>query len=75
MGSPLGLTGTHRQERLRSIECLDLRLLVDGEHERLLRRVQIEPDPVPHLLDEQGIGRELEGLAAVGLQHKGSPDA
>ena len=32
---------------------LDLALLVDAEHDRRLRRVQVEPDDVTHLLDEQ----------------------
>ncbi len=34
MGSTFGHAGHHRQDRLFAVECLDLALLVDAEHER-----------------------------------------
>src|SRR4051812_37229373 len=66
--APFDLPRTHRQQRLRAIEGLDLALLVDADHQRLVRRIEIEPDNVAHLLDELWIGRELERLGAVRLQ-------
>ena len=75
VGAPLGLAGPHRQQRLGAVQRLDLAFLVDAEHHGALRRVEIEPDDVAHLLHEQRIGRELEGLDAVRLQAEGAPDA
>ena len=75
VGAPLGLAGPHRQQRLGAVQRLDLALLVDAQHHGAVGRVEIEPDDVAHLLDEQRIGRELEGLAAVRLQPEGPPDA
>ena len=48
---------------------------IDAEHQRTIRRVEVEADDVAHLLDEQRIGRQLEGLAAVRLQRERPPDA
>src|SRR5262245_14795885 len=44
MRPPFGLPGAHRQHRLRAIKGLNLRLLVDAEHEGFVRRVEVEPD-------------------------------
>jgi hypothetical protein len=63
------------QDRRRAVERLDLRLLVDAEHDRGLGRVEVEPDDVAQLVDELRIGRELEGLGLVGLQSECPPDA
>ncbi len=41
-----------RQARLGALQRLNLRLLVDAEHQRFLRRVQIQPDDVNQLLDK-----------------------
>jgi hypothetical protein len=68
----LRLPGTHRQQRLSPVERLDLRLLIDAKHEG--PRGWIDADDVADLLHEQRIGRELEGLRAVGLRPEGPPD-
>ena len=47
----------HRQERLGAVECLDLRLLVDAQHDGAFGRVEIQTDDVPHLVDEERVGR------------------
>jgi hypothetical protein len=75
VGAPLGLAGAHRQQWLGAVERLDLALFVYAQHQRPVGRRQIELDDVAHLLDEQGIGRQLEGLAAMRLQREGLPDA
>jgi hypothetical protein len=46
----------------------DLALFVDTQHHRVIWRVQVQPDDVANLLDEEQIVRELEALRAVRLQ-------
>ena len=75
MTTPLDLTGAHRQQRLGSVECLDLRFLVDAQHQGSVGWVEVEPDNVAHLIDEQRVRGQLEGLDAMRLQAEGTPDA
>jgi len=65
---------SHRQPGLCPVQGLDLALLVHTEHHRVFRGIQVEPDNVPHLLDEERIGRELEVLLPVRLDAEGVPD-
>src|ERR1035437_1847289 len=74
MGHGAGTTRLHRQPRLGAVESLDLALLIDAEHDRVLRRVEVEPDDVGQLLQEAGIVRQLEGLNPVGLEAMIPPD-
>ena len=60
VGALLGLPRLHRQRLLGPIQRLNLGLLIDAEHDRVLGRVQIRPDNVGDLGDQLGIGRELE---------------
>src|SRR6266498_6076190 len=53
---------TDRQDRLGPVQRLNLRLLVDAEHQCLLRRVQIEPDDVGHLPIKLRVRTELESF-------------
>ena len=64
----------HGQARLRAVERLDLRLLVDREHQRVVGRVQVEPDDVDDLLGEPGVPAELERLEPMRLDIGGPPD-
>ena len=75
VGSALDLAGAHRQQWLRTVKRLDLRFLVDTQHQRPFRRRHVEADNVTDLLDEEGIVGELERLAPVGLQAESAPDA
>jgi hypothetical protein len=59
---------------LRSVERLDLALLVDAQHEGAVGRRHVEPDDVAHLVHEQRIARQLEALDAVRLQAESLPD-
>ena len=52
VGAPLGLTGPHRQDRLRPIERLDLALLIGAQHQRPFGRVEIQADDIADLLDQ-----------------------
>ena len=56
MGATLGLPRTHRQQWLRAIQGLHLRLLVHAQDDCPLRRVEIQPNDVTHLVDELRIG-------------------
>ena len=58
----------HRQHRLGSVERLHLGFLIHAQHERMIRGIQVKPDDIAHLLDEEGVGRELETPGAMGLQ-------
>jgi len=71
---PLHLARAPGQPRLTAVQRLDLRLLVHAQHQRLIRRVQIQPDDVAHLVDEQRIRRQRERLAPMRLQAEGAPD-
>src|SRR3989441_5571675 len=74
MRPPFDLAGLQRQDRLRAIQRLNLGLLVHAQHDRAIRRIQVEPDDVPHLLDQERVRRQLETLAAVRAQAKGPPN-
>lgn len=57
---------SHRQHGLCAFQRLALTLLVDAQHQSVLRRVQVGPHYVAQLFDEQRIGRELvDGAKAV----------
>src|ERR1700692_3258246 len=50
----------HRQAPVGAIERLNLAFLVDAEHNRLVGRVEVEPDDVDHFFSELWIVGELE---------------
>src|SRR5215472_5576148 len=56
-----------RQARLRAVERLDLRFLVNAEHDRMGRRMDIEADNVPQLRYKIGVARQLELACPVRL--------
>ncbi|HSB68840.1 MAG TPA: hypothetical protein VLT62_05870 [Candidatus Methylomirabilis sp.] len=53
-----GLPGAQRQQGLRPVQRLDPRLLIDAEHQGILRRVQVQADDVEELGLEVGIGMD-----------------
>ena len=63
-----------RQRRLRAVERLDLALFVHAQDDRVLRRVQVQPDHVDELLLEPLVVGELERLHLVRLQAARRPD-
>ena len=69
------LAGFHRESRLGAVERLDLRFLVDREHDRVGWRMHIEADDIFHLLGQSQVGGALEGAQAMRLQPVGTPDA
>ena len=74
VGAPLGHAGHHRQHRLGAVQRLDLGLLVDAQHDRLLRRVVVEADDVDDLLHEQRVGGQLEPVLEMGFEVELPPD-
>src|SRR5437867_7008284 len=74
MRPPFDLAGLQRQDRLRAIQRLNLGLLVHAQHDRAIRRIQVEPDDVPPLLDQERARRQLDALAAVRAQAEGPPN-
>jgi hypothetical protein len=74
VGASFGHPGRQGQDRLRAIQRLDLALLVHAKHQRLQRRVQVQPDDVAHLVDEQRVRGELISFGAMGLKAERAPD-
>lgn len=73
--APLDLAGTHRQERLRSIQRLDLALLVDAEDKLLARGgLRYRPTTSRTFSMKRGSVEELERLGTVGLERERPPD-
>src|SRR5205823_4159368 len=52
------------QDRCGAVQGLDLALLVYAQHDRRIGWVQVQADDVPDLVDELGVGGELEVLGA-----------
>ena len=74
VGAARDLSGPQREHRMGPVERLDLRLLVDREHQRVVGRVEVEPDDVDDFLGELRIPTELEGLEPMRLEVGGLPD-
>ncbi len=55
VGHTFHVSQVHGQYRQDPVEGLDLRLLVDAEHHRLIRWVLVEADDVADLLNKEGI--------------------
>ena len=64
-----------RQAGLGTIQSLNLALLVGAQHQRVLRRIEIQADDVFQFLGERRIVADLEGFHAMRLQPVGAPDA
>src|SRR5439155_1507008 len=72
---PLGDSRTEGQNRLGTVQGLDLALLIHAQHQSFLRRIQVQADNVVQLVKEPGIGAQLEALYAMRLQTMRLPDA
>src|SRR6516225_4338090 len=57
-----------------AVERLDLRLLVDRQHEAVGRRIEIQPDHIAQLGGKGGILGQLEAPYPVRLQAVRCPD-
>jgi hypothetical protein len=68
VGHGAGAALLHGQAGMGAVERLDLALLIDAEHQRLVGRIELEPDHVLHLGGEVLIARDFEGLDQVRLE-------
>ena len=75
MSPAFRLSRAHRQNGLRAIQRLNLRLLVNAQYQRLIRRIQVESDDISHFVDEQRIRGKFETLTAVRRQSESPPHA
>ena len=75
VGHRAGAALLHRQAGLGAVERLDLALLVDRQHDRMRRRIDVEADDVLQLGGELRIVGELELAHPVRLQPMAAPDA
>ena len=75
MGHRSGPALLDRQARLGAVKRLDLRFLVDREHETVRRRVEIEPDHIAQFGGKRRVLRQLEASYPMRLQPMRRPDA
>lgn len=75
VGLSLGLAQTHGQNGLSALERLNLRFLVDAQHNRVVRRVHIQANDVAHFFDELWVLRETKRFRAVWLKPERSPNS
>ena len=59
----------------RTLERLKGRLLINAEHQGILRWVQVKPDDSAHFFDKHRIAGALECLLAILLQAEGTSDS
>ncbi len=67
--------GTHKWRRSRAVQCLDLALLVDTQHQGLGGGIQVQPHHVAQLLHELRITTQLERRYPVRVQPVRFPGA
>jgi hypothetical protein len=68
VGAPLGPARPYRADRLGPLQRLDLGLLVHPDHDRMRRRVQIQPDHVPDPGSSSGSVENLNVSVCQGLR-------
>ena len=49
------LAGSHGQQGLATVQCLDLGFFVDTQHHSFVGWIQVQPDDVAELLDEERV--------------------
>jgi AraC-like DNA-binding protein/CheY-like chemotaxis protein len=74
MRAPFRLARAQRQNRRGAVERLNLAFFIDRQEQGAIRRAEVQPDDVAHLVDEQRILRQLKRVDAVRLQGKRLPD-
>jgi len=73
VGAPLDLARLHGQHRGGALQGLDLGLLIDAQHHRIVRGRQVQAHHVSDLGDQLGAGGVLEGPMPPGLDPIGAP--
>lgn len=67
VGDAFDVAEAHWQHRLRALQRLALALLVYADHQRVVRRAQVQAHHVTQLLDEERVVGQFEALGAMGL--------
>ena len=75
MGHRAGAAFLHRQSRLGAVESLDLRFLVDREHDRMRRGIDIKADDIDEFFDEALVLRQFERADTMRREPVRRPDA
>lgn len=75
VGGSFDISQSHGQHRLSAVEGLYLDLFIDREHDRMVRRVQVETHDITDFLNEERITGQLEVLGAMRLNGKRLEDA
>jgi len=75
MGHRAGAAFLHRQSRLRAVEGLDLRFLVEREHDSVRRRIDIKADDIGEFFDEAFVLRQFERADAMRREAVRPPNA
>jgi hypothetical protein len=60
VGASLQRSDPHGQNRLCTAKSLNLRFLIDALDQRVMRRIEIQSNNIPHLVDRHGIVGKLE---------------
>lgn len=71
---PFDVAEAQGQHRLDALQRLNRALLIHTLDQGFIRWVQIQPDKVPYLLDEEGVVGKLKVTCAMRLQAEGAPD-
>ncbi len=74
VGLSLGLAQAHGQDRLSTLERLNLRFLVDTQDDRVIRWVHIQANNVAYFFDQLWVLRETKRFRAVRLKPERSPN-
>ncbi len=74
MGHRAAAARFQRQTRLRSIESLNLALLIDAENQRFIGWIQVQADHVDEFLNELRIAADFERRQTMRLQTVALPD-
>jgi hypothetical protein len=64
----LDIVEARRQHRLGALERLHLALRFDAQNQSLVGRIEVKPDGIAQLVDEEGVGRQLEAAGPMRLQ-------
>src|SRR5262245_44109598 len=70
----LDIAESQGQHRLATFQRLNLALLVHAQDQGLIRWVQIQPDDVRYLFDEERVVGKLEVTCSMRLQAEGAPE-
>jgi len=75
MGAALRLSRPHGQDRLRMIQRLNLRFLVNTQHQRFIWGIPVKSNNVSDLINKQWVFGKFEVLVTVWGQSESAPNS